>query len=773
MRTAAALLLLCVQLVAAAADGNVVHLTMPRSSLMAQEARPRAHDAHALAVPVLLDFQPALLWLRSDQSIGAQLRWFCVQHGLDPGRCGVVLQHALEELIELRGVVYCKRMAQTLPALLTVRNILIPTSRSLYPPTYAWLHDEAIHLASDLCGFLRSSVAEEVDATGCESTLREALDESFKWISSLPRCDSDSAHAVDEHRISTIEQMIESLGPKDSETVNGILNIITTDMTGLDPTRMVNASQQVTPPTVVIASEEHRSDVLKKSLSDRISTIEQMIASLHSENNATINDSTIVIKDQEEALSDNTNMQVEANQPGENDGMIGKSKIEESILTDGSQSVQAIACNGNCSHESGVFFPDSIEENTESSQLSTDSQASGNKDPLQANGDEDIDMTVDHIEPTEIPAREKEPIDIEKASGDCINYIHSIEEQEAAITEEISSFFRHYITAIQTEASTPWTVMLTLTLLLFVLYLVLDLLSIGIHHLAGHWARQALMYRLNIAFIRGKNAASVFPETGSTKAQPTAVIHLANSKLVKDATLPPADAAGVISAEPRNEIRPTSPGNEQRKAMVLKKVTKTYRRRTQKTAMGLWRSASKLNRELNRESEEPQAAVNSEPSTNAQPTLEPQPQDARLQLPSHAPSFTCAAMTLLFAHHAQYHLPVAKANTTSEANTCEAPALIHSVSVQDIRQLSAAQIIQSAWRAKHKLLRGLRTRKSQIAETKASRKPQEKLRRQLPIFQLLHHSRAKRNDGSNPSLDTTWTAPESDEFFSRIESPPQ
>lgn len=770
MRTAAALLALCLHAASAAAggggggsQGNVVHLAMPGGRLMVQDVWSHAHDAHALIVPVLLDFQPVLLRLRSDQSIGAQLRWFCVQHGLDPGRCGVVLQQAIEELMELRGAVYCKRSAQSPPALLTVRNILTPVSKSLYAPTYAWLHDEAINMASDLCGFLQSSMGQDFDANGCESALQEAFDESFKWVSALPLCESSSVHAVDEQRISTIEQMIESLVLKDS----GILNIVTTDIAGHDQTRMADTSQYVAPLIAVIASEEqeHPSDELtiqENSLSDRISTIEQMIASLQHSENTIHDDNTVRIQEQEDAMTDNTDIEADANQADAIVDPIGQNKAEESIFTEASQSVQMIACHGNCSHETGIFFPESSEENADSSRLLTDScPVSENKARLQAKGDEDMEM-----ESNDMPARDGEPIDTENASS----FIQNIKESVAAITAEMASFLRHTATAIRAESSAPWTLMLTLTLLLFIFYLVLDLLSIGIHHLADIRARQA--FKLNIAFIGGRTAASVFPETASTKAQRIAVVHPADSKLVNDATSPPADAAGAISAKSQNVIRPASTGNEQRKALLLRKVTKTYRRRTQKTAMGLWRSASALNTEPKYEPEEAQA-VTLEPTTQVQPIPDPQSQDTISQSTSQAPSFTCAAMTLLFAHHAQYHLPVAKANTTSELDTCETPALIHSVSVQDIRQLSATLVIQCAWRAKLKLLRGRSARNSQIAESRPSRRLQEKLQRQLPIFQLLHHSRAKRNDHSDPSLDATWTVPESDEFFSRIESPPQ
>lgn len=222
MKTMATLLQLLLGLqasVAAVTDvsASVVHLDMPRSRIPTAAA-----DARAIVLPVLFDFQPALLQLSTSQSIAAQLRRFCVQHGLDSGRCGTLLQQAMDELIELHGdATYCKRMQQQdvqslLPALLHVKNVLLaPSTRTLKPPTFSWLHDKAANLASDLCGFLRSARRLDADASLCESPLQGAFDGSFQWISALPQCQPETGNALNQadtsERVFTIEQIGASL----------------------------------------------------------------------------------------------------------------------------------------------------------------------------------------------------------------------------------------------------------------------------------------------------------------------------------------------------------------------------------------------------------------------------------------------------------------------------------------------------------------------------------------------------------------------------------
>lgn len=196
-------------------NGEVVHLEMPMHPITTTTTT-------AIVLPVLLDFQPMLLQLRNDQSTAAQLRRFCVQHGMDSGRCGFILQQAVDELIELRGTDSCKRMqqdTQRLPSLLHVKNVLLsPSSSTLTPPTYSWLHDEAANLASDLCSFLRSATSSarlDADANHCEHPLQKAMDGSFNWISALMLCGSDTENAFNEadstERVFTIEQTVASL----------------------------------------------------------------------------------------------------------------------------------------------------------------------------------------------------------------------------------------------------------------------------------------------------------------------------------------------------------------------------------------------------------------------------------------------------------------------------------------------------------------------------------------------------------------------------------
>lgn len=227
MRTMVVLLCLQASSVAAAAvdasAGHMVHLEMPRSMHPTAAA---AEDAR-IVLPVLFDFQPALVPLNNGQSIAVQLRRFCVHHGLDSGRCGAILQQAMDELIELHGATYCRRLSQdTQTALLHVKNVLLPPSpHALKPPTYGWLHDEAANLASDLCGFLRSATSHEhvdADTSHCERPLQEAFDGSFRWINALPQCEPDTGNTLKEadssDRVFTIEQVIASLRSRVNHT---------------------------------------------------------------------------------------------------------------------------------------------------------------------------------------------------------------------------------------------------------------------------------------------------------------------------------------------------------------------------------------------------------------------------------------------------------------------------------------------------------------------------------------------------------------------------
>lgn len=756
---------------------------MPHS-LMPQKAW------HALVLPVLLDFQPVLLQLRSDHSIGAQLRLFCMQHGLHSGRCSDVMHHAIDELIELRGMVYCKRLKQSSPALLTVRNIL-PASTLVYPPSFAWLHDESFNMASDLCAFLRSSVDVENNINDCELSLRDAFDESFTWIRSLPDCESEYSHLLHEtqlsDRISTVEQMIESL--RNTATNNGTMNIITTsdDQKNYDvASSSVNTAPRQPNKLTTETEPDAPHDELEfgvGNLSDHISTIQQMITSSNSEYNTSRIDIKNTDSSNQEAI-DNVSQVIEfavdnhREESFEEFKLITEYKAEHPLLTGQKQQISMefshyLICDGNLSRENGnggssdnVISPliDSLGEKDEERETPTGTDSTWKilENQLESN-DKEIITVRDNDKRSEFSDYETDSTIMEDHAGEHIgSIIHDNEKSSAAFTEKVALLSRQFLAEIRTESSTPWTAVLILTLLLFIFYLVLDLLSIGIHHLADVQTRQSLARKLKIALISGKNAAIVLPETPCAKISITLPD---NFKATDDLTSPPADAAGVISTELYNEARPVSLVNEQRKAMMLKNVAKTCQLRTQKNAMGLWRSASMVNKLPNHELEESQA-VHLEPIATMQRTLRPEPksQDTGLQLSSRIPSFTCAAMTLLFAHHAQYHLPVAKTNM-SEAHR-ETPSLIHPVSVQDIYRLKAAQMIQSAWRAKHKFLQSQRACQSQI-EPKPSYKPLEKLRQQLPIFQLLHHLGAKQNDESNLSPDA-WTVPASDEFFASM-----
>lgn len=156
----------------------------------------RAHSPGGgawLALPLLLDFQPALLAIDTRRPFRAQVERFCRAHGLDPRHCGHAIMGGAGEVADVG--LRCRRAdaAGKLPGFLMIRDALPAADSHQHTRGGAlaiWLRDEPAHIAYDLCSFVRQEGDAGAVDEECAAALSGSLEQSFQWLLSLDPCDA-------------------------------------------------------------------------------------------------------------------------------------------------------------------------------------------------------------------------------------------------------------------------------------------------------------------------------------------------------------------------------------------------------------------------------------------------------------------------------------------------------------------------------------------------------------------------------------------------------
>ncbi|KAF1323102.1 hypothetical protein FI667_g10848, partial [Globisporangium splendens] len=168
-----------------------------------------------LIVPALLDFLPVMLQLGVHRDVAFQLRRFCDFHGLDTTKCSV-LHDALSELVDVKK--WCAHgTPRESPSFVIVKSFLVPDVQKKNKhdsgdqhqkhggASCRWIQDKADNLAIDLCRLMEGRGA-DVGGTECVESLGGAIQQSFEWLNSLPSCDALEATETMELSITAKEE---------------------------------------------------------------------------------------------------------------------------------------------------------------------------------------------------------------------------------------------------------------------------------------------------------------------------------------------------------------------------------------------------------------------------------------------------------------------------------------------------------------------------------------------------------------------------------------
>ncbi|GAB9465603.1 hypothetical protein Gpo141_00003007 [Globisporangium polare] len=767
---AALLCLLAAATNAAAAAAAAPHGSNPDPAVIFTHKWTSSKDANELppawlTVPALLDIQPMLLQVDVRRDVAAQLRRFCHAHGIDVAKYRVLLD-ALNEFVDFNRLCSPQKAKQDEPSFLITKNLIVRApgydSERQTKSTFTWMQDDAQSIAADLCRFAQTGgdIKSRVRVNEpCVLAVEAALLRSLNWINSLESCDLTTKHeAGASHDPQQSERELPDLTNRIAAVEQSIAALKTTSEQQPDRNEQQNSADATELPEgapltvrdVPLSTEdtliEARAEAADAASHPSSSTDQGVEINIRASDNSEEDAASL----QEVGSERDIIEEVEPSPPDasvdvpsfgeEDDADVVSSTNEETELVAERDDTQTEERTVDSLPEGSV-----AEDSNVNPEPSSPSGRDGNgdrcaaedleRDLIEADNPmmpekptlEEREMLTDGERPppngepvttageSTLPALGDLPANAPESSSSAEETSTPVNEakgRDERMRSPIAVEAIGMLSRPDEETSTPspelLEVLSTLAMLLFVFYLVFDLLSIAISNFVetlrthGGQAAQALFPFLSrserkIPTARESEVAPL-PEYNDSDKE---------SLSLASPSTPRAWANLIFAASsPREQRRPTPSASYKRHVEAIEKVAKLYMRRLQRAAFSFWRGGTMpigpnvalIRRES---SEEMSTAV----STTSSESVQLQPSNPTTSLPART-SFTCVAMALMLTRHgAIFHATdkVGDDESSTATKMKTTPELSQALAQMfEGRRDCAARRIQQIWRSKHK-----------------------------------------------------------------------